>query len=206
MIVEHPAKDGGLPSYTVTFPGQKPVTVTLGDDEMRVMQTSAGDSDVLAAVMERAFIAHNWEQMKADKDKKELKKGEVGAAEGGFGKDTIELLTGNGAKQIAVKSKSLKKLDELLTAASEKGALMTCGINLQWWKKASKKPLPDQHEYALLCYQDGKVTVRNPHGAGAGGELMNGDGSAVDGLDDGEFTVDLATFREMFSNLTIEQK
>lgn len=207
MIVEHPPTSEGAPtSYTVTFPNQPPVTVTLGDGELRRLQASTGENGVWPAVLERAFIAHNWAEVeKGAADASEAE--QIKAAEGGFAEETIPLLTGNEARRILLKGMPLKKIDALLTAAVAKGAIMACAISKQWWKREKKKPLPDQHEYALLGYANGLVTVRNPHGAGTGGELMAEDGTtAADGVDDGEFSIDLESFRKMFSDMTIEQR
>lgn len=61
--------------------------------------------------------------------------------------------------------------------------------------------LPVGHAYSVLGYdrETDTVTIRNPHGRS---EVVDADGNPLDGTDDGTFTLTMAEFNRLFSNVS----
>ncbi len=203
MIAVTPGKEGQPTRYTVTFPNQAPIEVVLSDEHELMRQSWAIDDGLWVTVLERAFASHRA-ALQAPKEGGSASEGDkLDVAEWGFAKEGVELLTGHASiVKMLAKSKP-EEIDELLTEAMAKGAIATTDTPRRA-KKGSQ--LQTDHEFAIIGYAGGRVTLRNPRGPGRKEEPLDAAGKVADGLDDGEITMSLAELIAGFEELNVEQR
>lgn len=181
-----PNRDG---TYTVTFPGRQPVTVTAPTDAEIARYASTGREGMWLNVLEKAYA-------KSRNDHRLFAKGDMyKGIEGGFGRQAIKTLTGQGSetRQIALLSPS--QLLAKVSQAQAEGRLMTISTGHPVGRETTKaNNLPTGHEYTVLGYDadSRKYRIRNPWGSG---------GAKNDGLL--ELTAD--EVKKNFTRLTVQR-
>jgi Calpain family cysteine protease len=189
-------KDGE--GYIVTFPGDKKNPVHVNQSEIDADKLS--DKAVWARVIETAII-----------------KTATAHAEGGTQNHAIELLTGKDSVTFANAAFSQETLGRQLEEALKKGEVVETASRdrssvFAKNPEASTRELVDGHAYSVLKYDangpdGGTVIVRNPWGMNQG-TAVEKEGSTSDGvtnIGDGQLKMSLATFKEKFDNVTVEQ-
>jgi hypothetical protein len=93
---------------------------------------------------------------------------------------------------------------EKLTEAFKNNKLVVASINPDLLKRPDDLNLPSSHVYTVVNFDTEKntVTVRNPWGST---EPYDKNGRALDGRDDGEFTLSFAKFFDYFNSISYQQ-
>lgn len=187
-------EDNGDGTYTVTFPGDpdNPITVDAPTEAELSLYVRSEEHGIWPAVLEKAY--GDW---KGDTTIPQE------AADGGDKIDKgIEILTGRDTDIWTIKDHSTEELDEMLTEAFDNGDSIVVNV-----RDNPDDPrggdLPTHHAYSVIGYdpETGTVTIRNPWGHG---ELKDENGRALDGANDGVFTVSIEEFRERFKHIAVE--
>jgi hypothetical protein len=192
--IKNMIEDNGDGSYTVTFPGdpKHPVTVTELTQAELAHGAAPTENGIWVAVLEKAYGKYKGQQ---DDNPTRVRTDSI---RGGDPQEAMELLTGNTADLRSLKDDSIEATHEKLTEAVRMGRPMTAGIDDEEnrdTKTADALGLPNNHEYSVIGYKDGKVKLRNPHGKN---EPKNADGTVQDGADDGTFEMSLEEFHKTY--------
>lgn len=205
MIREQP--DG---RFEVTFPGEKPLNVTRPTDTEMILYANAGPDGLWLSVLEKAFVARMEQQLKgASQDTIDA------AVNGGYYlAKGIELLTGHAAKDGSIPQTQLPQLREFVKQTTQEGRILLVTLDPNS-AQAQAKELKEKtsrseeiyadglvglHAYSVIGYdasQD-RITLRNPWGHTEPGTQ----GKPADGLDDGVFSLPLAEFHRLFSDIS----
>ena len=188
-------KDNGNGTFTVTFPGHKPVTVTAPTDGELLVGASAGSNGTWATLLEKAYAkAKNSEAWISRDDP-------MNKVEGGATGEGISDLSGRPVDSddlmLTRKSTTRKKLQKALSA----GKMVVASVSKDI---ISTSPIPSGHAYTVLDYNPKTdiITLRNPWGQG---ETKGKDGQAKDGNDNGVFEMTLDEFDKTFSIISYEE-
>jgi hypothetical protein len=185
MITEN--QDG---TYTVRFPGRKPVTVTAPTDAEISRYVSSGRNGIWLNVLEKAYA-------KSRNDSRLFAKGDMyKAIEGGWGRQSIKALTGNASDVSRMRFLSPASLQAKVTQAQADGRLMTIATGHPFGRSETKaNKLPTGHEYTVMGYDEssGKYRIRNPWGSG---------GTQGDGM----LELTAAEVKANFATLTVEKR
>ncbi|MBC7542452.1 MAG: hypothetical protein H7338_06955 [Candidatus Sericytochromatia bacterium] len=150
-------------TFTVQFPGRKPVTVTAPTDAEIGRYASSGKSGLWLTVLEKAYAkTRNSARVFAKGD-------DYRAIIGGFGKQGIKTLTGLSSSTSRITLMSTSQLVAQVNRATLEGRVMTISTGHPTGRSETKaNQLPTGHEYTLLGYnaETGKFSIRNPWGSG----------------------------------------
>jgi hypothetical protein len=203
QAIKNMIKDNNDGTYTVTFPGQKPVKVTAPTDAEIANYSGAGADGIWLSVLEKAYgqlLNENaWIFTTGSPQD---------AADGGASLSTgISAITGNSVDTDILSFTSLDTTRNKLEKALKAGKVVTAGIrgNLPLIESDSRdNGLPMGHAYSIIAYdrKSDMVTVRNPWGRG---EPVDAQGRPKDGVDDGIFTIKLTEFDQYFSMIAYEE-
>ncbi len=187
-------KDNQNGTYTVTFPGRKPVTITAPTEGERALSSSG--NGLWVAVLEKAWGTVCQDESWLFSDKNPFEEG----GSGGWGNRSIHSVTGKDSDTdillLTSKSTTRNKLEKAL----KNGKLVVACI----YAGKDRQGLPAQHMYSVLAFDraSDRVTLRNPWGHT---EVVGQDGrSPRDGQDDGIFQLSLDEFCSLFSEVTYE--
>jgi hypothetical protein len=199
-------------TVTVRFPGSKPVTVTPPTDtELGLLSTSGGDG-TWVPLLEKALgeVRNQGRKNQADTATDLI-------ASGGATKNSIELLSGNDAKTLRIRSRQRKgeppspeeqaevltELRRLLPAVLRDGRLACAGTP----ERVDVPNINPRHAYAILGFDAARDLLHlwNPHGdkfrpKGAPG-LQNGYPAK-----DGAFVLPLTHFVLIFGGMSYETR
>jgi hypothetical protein len=189
--IKNMIKDNANGTYSVTFPDapDKPVTVNAPtDDEIAQF---AGDTQYGSwpAVIEKAYGKRIDQNRVVAQD---------AIPDGSFLSTGLSALTGKDIDSDTLAFTSLSATDRKLTEAMDDHRPVTAGVFKNLFGGSS--PIPDGHAYSVLDYDsDSKqVTIRNPWG---NIEPHDARGHALDGNDDGIFSLSLQDFDKIFSEV-----
>ncbi|HEY9867984.1 MAG TPA: C2 family cysteine protease [Candidatus Obscuribacterales bacterium] len=186
-------KDNGNGTYTVTFPGDRdnPITVAAPTDAEIALYVEGKEHGIWPAVLEKAY--GEW---KGDTTIPQE------AADGGDTIDKgIEILTPHKADQTKISDFSEDEVGRMLEDYLDRGSPVVVSV-FDNPEGARGGDLPTGHAYSVVDYDpaSGQVTIRNPWGTG---ELKDENGEALDGKNDGVFTVSLEEFYERFEHISV---
>ena len=187
-------------TFTVTFPGRDPVTVSAPTDAELATYSSAGSDGLWLAVLEKAYAEseNNGAIFPSENPYDEI-------GDGNYLSAGIEAMTGHSTDTDDTAFTSLETTRSKLTDALSHGRVVSAGINEYPWSSGTESNgLPQGHAYTVLSFDPASdtITLRNPWGRG---EPVNASGQPLDGNNDGTFTMTLAEFDEYFSNICYEQ-
>jgi hypothetical protein len=188
-------------TYTVEFPGEKPVIVTKPTDAEIGLYGGAGKNGLWAAVLEKG-----WGQVKSKNNwlwNEKLPQDEL--ANGETAQSGIDALTAGKTTADDLKKTSQNVTRDKLDAAFRDKKIVTAAIFGKTNKKEDKNTaLPTKHGYSVIGWDRATdtVTLRNPWG---NRELQDANGKALDGTDDGVFTMKLADFYKTFNEIAYEK-
>lgn len=177
----HDNEDG---TYTVTFPGRDPITIDAPTDAELALGATSGENGQWVAILEKAYRQdRGWAA-------------DLGGSDTGIG-----YLTGNDTQLSAVPLTTNDQLIEDIQSTLDAEGVVVAGIGRGPF---GTDVIPDGHAYTVTAYdpETGLITVRNPWGRG---EPVGEDGQALDGNDDGYFTLTLEEFRDLFTTIGYEQ-
>jgi Ca2+-binding EF-hand superfamily protein len=179
-------KDG---TFTVSFPGRKPVTVTAPTDAEIARYASTGRQGIWLNVLEKAYA-------KSRNDSRLFAKGDMyKAIEGGFGRQSIRALTGSTSETSLVALLSPSQLLAKVSQGQADGRLMTIATGHPVGRHRTKaNDLPTGHEYTVMGYDAAtrKFLIRNPWGSGGA-------------KDDGMLALSAEEVKKNFVKLTVEK-
>jgi hypothetical protein len=177
-------------TYTVSFPGRKPVTVTAPTDAELARYASTGGKGIWLNVLEKAYA-------QSRNDSRLIARGDMyKAIEGGFGKQTIKTMTGHSSNRDLLWFTSAAELKANVQKGQAEGRLMTIATGPGIGRDRTKaNNLPTRHEYTMLGYDEtsGKFRIRNPWGS---------EGPK----DDGMLELTAEEVKKNFLSLTIEKR
>jgi hypothetical protein len=192
-------QDHGQDRYTVTFPGQKPVTFTAPTQMERALYSQAGQDGLWLSVLEKAYAElsnrNAWLPLLQTSNPYD----KIGSG--------AQLFTGVGAvtgKSTDTDMLWLTSADTLrakLKNAFAQQRIVTAGIGKSlnpFGDGNTANGLPTAHAYSVLAYdaKTDQVTVRNPWGHT---EVKDARGKVRDGVNDGTFKMPLSEFMSTFS-------
>ncbi|MGE3726786.1 MAG: C2 family cysteine protease [Candidatus Sericytochromatia bacterium] len=205
MISEKP--DG---SFVVNFPGEKPVAVKRPTDAELILHASSGPDGLWLSVLEKAFVKRMESQMQG-KSEEEVEKA---VNSGYYLSEGIRLLTGNKAQDGSIPGTPLPQLRSFVAQTVSENRILLVTLNpdsAQAKEKALKEKtkrneeiyadgLVGLHAYSVIGFDPSTdtITLRNPWNHT---ELLGKNGKAADGVDDGVFSVKLADFQKLFSDI-----
>lgn len=193
--------DNGNGTFTVTFPGRRPISVKAPTDAELARYSTSGQNGIWLAILEKAYG-----QVRNDESWFGRTTVEHDAADGGgFLSTGIGAVTGNGTDSDMLSLTSLDTTRAKLVAAMKAGAVVTAGTSKALpWQEDIQGGLVTGHAYTVVAYDRGadRITLRNPWGRT---EPMR-EGRAADGKDDGVFTMTLAAFDAAFSQISYESR
>ncbi len=190
-------------TYTVTFPGGKPITIQEPTEAEIALYSGASKDGLWLSVLEKAYAQSTNHDAWLKKENPYEK-----IDEGGGLDEAIKVMTGRSSDSDWLGVSSLETLRTKLQASFSKDKLVLAAIKdtLILPSGAKSHGLTVNHAYAVLGYDPvtDKVTLRNALGQG---EPMNKDkpGEAADGKLDGNFTMTLTEFKEYFSLIAFEE-
>lgn len=193
-------RDNGNGTYSVTFPGRDPVTVSAPTDAELATYSSAGPDGTWLSILEKAYAQseNNGAIFPSRNPYDEIGDG-ASLATG------IEAVTGHSVDTDETAFTSLETTRRKLQDALSHGRIVTAGINEYPWSSGTEdNGLPQGHAYSVLAYDPAtdRITVRNPWGRS---EPVDASGRPLDRNDDGTFTMSLADFDRYFSDISYEQ-
>jgi hypothetical protein len=200
MIAGH--KDA---TYTVTFPGQKPVKVAAPTDQEMGTYAHSSKFGTWPAIIEKAYGYHRI--MTNTRDPRNCSDDlNCGADAGSPDYAGLKTLTGLPVKMMDVAATNNSVSDEEVHKALKKAFAEHLPVDaaidsdLRDATTGDVFDLPTHHEYSVLNYDTARrtLTLRNPWGTG---EPADDHGNALDGKDDGIFKMALAQFRRNFDEL-----
>jgi hypothetical protein len=194
-------KDNGDGTYQVTLPGKEAVTVTKPTDAEIAYFGGAGKNGLWASVLEKAagqltgksnVISSNTILPQDEMDRFSL------------GSTGISTLTDKSTDADMLTATRYSTTRNKLDAAFKNKKMVTAGIGGFTGNDSKDAVLPSKHAYSIIGWDRSTdtVTLRNPWGRR---ELQDAKGKALDGKDDGTFTMKLADFYKQFTSITYEQ-
>lgn len=188
-------------TFTVTFPGQDPITVDAPTDGEIARFGTAGANGIWLSVLEKAYGENR-------NDRAWLGETDVAqdAADGGaMLSEGISIMTGASTNMDILSLTGLDTTRNRLTAAMREGRAVTAGTRGQLpGEDARVQGVPRGHAYAVTNYDPAtdQITLRNPWGSG---EITDASGNPRDGVNDGVFTMSLEEFQSIFSMIGYEE-
>lgn len=205
MIREQP--NGG---FEVTFPGEKPLKVTRPTDTEMILYANSGQDGLWLSVLEKAFVARMEQQMNGASQEAVDK----AVNNGYYMAKGIELLTGHKAKDGSIPQTSLPQLRDFVKQTTQEGRIMLVTLDPNS-PQAKTKELKEKtarseeiyadglvglHAYSVIGYDPAQdtITLRNPWGH----TEFGAQGKPADGIDDGIFSLKLADFHQLLSDVS----
>lgn len=187
-------KENSNGTYTVTFPGEDPITVDAPTDAEVALYVTGKEYGVWPAVMEKAF--GRWMDKDTTIDSE-------GADEGQMVDFGIEVLSGKDTDVEYPEDFSEEEIKEIIERAEDQDLMIVAGVGSNP-EDARGGDLPTGHAYSVLGInaETGNIIIRNPWGHG---ELQDEDGNALDGKNDGVFEVSVAEFKERFEDWSVQR-
>lgn len=188
--------DNGDGTYTVTFPGQSPVTVSAPTDAELALYARSGADGMWLTLLEKAYGRIQ------DDDASVPNEGADALIGGSLGSG-VAFVTGHGTNTDMLSATDSPITAARLTAAFDEGRIVTAGIR-KGIMADDTGGLPMGHAYSVVAWNPGsqRLTLRNPWGHQ---ELTDTSGNARDGRDDGTFELTLDEFYEHFTLICYEE-
>ena len=194
--------DNGNNTYTVSFPGRKPVTVSAPTDAELARYSTAGQNGLWLSIAEKAYgQVRNDEAWFSTTTVAQDK-----ADGGGFLSTGVGAVTGNGTDSDMLSLTSNDTTRAKLKAAMKDKRVVTAGTSKAMpWQQDIQGGVVMGHAYTVVAYDAGSdsITLRNPWGST---EPTKADGTAADGRNDGVFTMKLDAFAKTFSQICYEER
>ncbi len=187
-------------TYTVSFPGKKPVTVSAPTDAELGYYASSGQNGQWMTVLEKAYGKHlnNKAWLSTTTSPQDAADG------GGFLSHGINALSSRGTNTDTLAVTSYEMTRDRLQSAMNNDRMITAAIrkNLPWENERWNN-LPTGHVYSVMAYdpKTDMMTLRNPWGST---EPVNDKGQARDGKNDGSFQMSVKDFYKYFSQIAYE--
>ncbi len=181
--------DNGDGTYTVSFPDEDPITVDAPTDAEIARYSTAGENGLWMTVLEKAYG-------RLEGDTAVAGDGGDGALPG----NAVSNLT-DGSDVDFLSHTTLDTTRRKLRSAFANHEAVTAHIHRDMpWGDSRRDGIPMGHAYSVIGYDEANdtVTVRNPWGRT---EPVDADGNAADGTNDGVFTMTVAEFDAMFTNV-----
>lgn len=194
MIVEN--KDG---SYTVTFPGKKPITVGAPTRAELILYSGVTENGIWPAVLEKAFGQYCMDNAEFRKEKKRGRTLQE-ATEGGGSVEGIVMLTGRDG--VRIEREEQDKAWSAMMQSLKKGLPVIAGTgpSTESFLNGDKNSgLESRHAYAVLKIDETGVTLRNPYGSLAD----SGDGKSDSGKLTGTFKLTKEEFWKFFVEVEV---
>ncbi len=190
--IQNMIADNGDNTFTVTFPGRDPVTVTGPTDAELAQYVHGGSDGIWSSVLEKAFGTIH------DSDSLIPHEGGDGGGRISYG---IEILTGSDdTNSDTFMFTSDDTTRERLTAAFDEGRIVTTSTAKSLFSDETGLGLPRSHAYSVIGWDAATdtVTIRNPWGSGERTD------DQADGVDDGVFTMTIDEFTSDFEDIAYE--
>jgi hypothetical protein len=205
MIREQP--DG---RFEVAFPGEQPLKVSRPTDTEMILYANSGPDGLWLSVLEKAFVARMEQQMSGAPQEAVDK----AVNNGYYMAKGIELLTGHAAKDGSIPQTQLPQLRDFVKQTTQEGRILLVTLDPDS-AQAKAKELKEKtarseeiyadglvglHAYSVIGYDPAQdtITLRNPWGHTEPGTQ----GKPADGIDDGIFSLKLAEFHQLFSDIS----
>lgn len=194
MIVEN--KDG---SYTVTFPGKKPITVGALTRAELILYSGVTENGIWPAVLEKAFGQYCMDNAEFRKGKKRGRTLQE-ATEGGGSVEGIVMITGRDGVRIEreEQDKAWSAMEHSLQIGLP--VIAGTGPSAESFLNGDKNSgLESRHAYAVLKIDETGVTLRNPYGSLAD----SGKGKSDSGKLTGTFKLTKEEFWKFFVEVEV---
>jgi hypothetical protein len=198
----HMNEDG---TYTITFPGARdePITVPRPTDVELILYAQATRYGIWAPIIEKAYgkylSNHN------------VGKSRISAENTGNATERVhhamDLLTGQTGQWKNIPSADYEELVEILDDATTQKRILVAVTDGRGDHHKNSQGIPELHAYSVIDWDKKKevITLRNPWGTRQLGEPHSADGEALDGKNDGIFSMSLHQFRQTFAVLFYEE-
>jgi Ca2+-binding EF-hand superfamily protein len=197
-------KENANGTFTVSFPGKKPVTIISPTDMELSLYSNCGQDGMWLSVLEKGYAQLTNQSSLIPLLERSNPYDKIG--NGALLMAGVGAVSGKSTDTDVLLITSLETLRNKLKMAVAKQRVVTAGINKSlnpWNEGRTDNGLPMAHAYSVLDYnaKTDEITIRNPWGST---EVTNASGGTRDGVNDGTFKMPLTEFKATYSMITYQ--